>query len=85
MPDNSFSLKSLEAFINKHGRIRYHDKDKDTGKDKIETFYGKLLGFDTVFQSWEGKNHPSHKEIFLNNFNHNDVSRIVVEVGGING
>jgi len=60
----------------------FHDIDNRTNRDKIVAFYGKLLDFDNKFQRWEGKNHPNAKEIFQVTFNHNDVSRIVMQLGG---
>jgi len=74
-------LKTLELYIGKRCKVVYRDGGASS---PAKAFYGTLIAFDNKFQTWEGGNEraPSPKDKFTVAFNHDDVSRIVVEMGG---
>jgi len=79
MSANLDFIRTLEVYLGKECKIVYRDGGTNS---PAKAFYGKLLGFDSKFSTWEGKNDPREKERFRVNFNHDDVSRIVVTMGG---
>jgi hypothetical protein len=81
MPVKPDYLRTLEAYTGKYCKVVYRDGGVNSPP---KAFYGRLVDFDEKFQVWAGKNDPSAKESYRVDFNHNDVSRIVMEIGGIN-
>lgn len=73
----SFSLKTLELYLGKLCKVVYRDGGATL---PAKAFYGKLVSFDPKFQVWEGcddKKMSYRKQVA---FNHDDVSRIVLEM-----
>lgn len=75
MPVTPNSLK-LDMFLGKSCKVVYRDGPR------TKAFYGILKGFDDKFQTWEGGNERNPRDKFVAMFNHADVSRIVMSVGG---
>lgn len=72
-------LKTLELYLDKRCKVVYRDGGASS---PAKAFYGTLQAFDEKFQTWEGGNERNPKEKFKVAFNHDDVSRIVIELGG---
>jgi len=70
-------LKTLELYLGKRCKVVYRDGGANS---PAKAFYGVLQGFDHKFQNWEGGNERNPKEKFKVAFNHDDVSRIVIEI-----
>lgn len=71
-------IKMLDMYMGKKCKVVYRDGGVSA---RSKAFYGVLKGFDDKFQTWEGGNEPNGKEKLAVSFNHDDVSRIVLEVG----
>lgn len=74
-------IKTLETYVGKRCKIVYRDGGTNS---PAKAFYGVLLSFDHKFQIWEGGNERQPKERFRVAFNHDDVNRIVLGLGGAN-
>lgn len=79
MSANLQFLKTLEIYMGKQCKVVYRDGGKNS---PAKAFYGILHAFDQKFQTWEGGNERNPRKKFTVAFNHDDVSRIVIEIGG---
>lgn len=75
-------LKTLELYLGKSCKIVYRDGGVSS---PAKAFYGILMTFDQKFQIWEGGNERNPRKKFKVAFNHDDVSRIVLDLGGDTG
>jgi len=72
-------FKTLEISLNKYCKVVYRDGG---GNSPAKAFYGVLIAFDPKFQTWEGDNVKGSSRKLTVTFNHDDVNRIVMELGG---
>jgi len=79
MSANLHFLKTLGLYVGKRCKVVYRDGGASA---PAKAFYGVLKDFDNKFQTWEGGNDRMSREKFTVAFNHDDVSRIVIEMGG---
>lgn len=71
-------IKTLELYLGKWCKVVYRDGGANS---PAKAFYGVLQAFDQKFQIWEGGNERNPREKFKVAFNHDDVNRIVLEIG----
>jgi hypothetical protein len=72
------SIKMLDLYLGKRCKVVYRDGGANS---RAKAFYGVLKAFDDQFQTWEGGNEPKPRQNYTVTFNHEDISRIVLEVG----
>ena len=75
---NSF-FSTLSHFKDRKCKVVFRDGGPNAPS---KAFYGVLLEYDQKFQLWEGSVDQKMKDKKLVNFNHDDVSRIVMDLGG---
>lgn len=77
----NFSLKTLELFLNKEGKVVYRDGGANV--TKILAIWGTLVAYDSVAECWRGYNN-ARKEggQFLIAINHEDVNRRIINLSG---
>lgn len=77
---NFISLKTLDLYVGKQCKVVYWDPPNGRDPRRGSAFYGVLVCYDGKFQTWSGGDDRDMKNRKVVNFNHDEVSRIVMEV-----
>jgi len=76
---SNFSPVVLSQFRGHRCKVVFRDGGVNS---PAKAFYGVLRDFDCKFQVWEGSTDPKKNPEVTVAFNHDDVSRIVMGLGG---
>ncbi len=71
-------LKSLDAYIGKKCKVVFRDGGASS---RVKVFWGTLKSYDHKFQVWDGHPDKLPQQKCQLVLNHDDINRIVMEVG----